>query len=531
MARWFLLSLVFWSVPAFAQSEDAEANRSFDAIMQSNQVRLNRSPRPLSSSVSGQSTTAVPLEQYEALREQLREAQEAQDSYTDSPVVLGASRYNGSVVNGVLQLRLEMHVTLGNPNAWKAVPLVGETVVVVSATQKGRALPLIRENGYHVWLTRESGEVDIQVDLRVPARGPDGSIEYAFRSARTPVTQIQVEFPVPDLQPRITSAVSSRVSSTETRSTLNAALRPTARIELVGYRRLEQSSDREAKVYVENLTLASLDDSSIELFTVLRYKILYAGTKNFEIEIPAGYAILSAEGEGAFRYDTTDDGKRLRGETAFPIRDNYEISLRLKREVDRDEDEFILRWPHALGTERQQGWLALEVPGKRQLEVKSVSGAQPVDVRQLPSSVINSAVSPVLGAFRFIGNEPSITTRAARLPEQEPAGASIDQLNAWTVMSEQGPTMTEIKLTLRNRLRHRLRVLLPDNAEVRSVLLDGEPVKPSRDDDGALVLPLKRSSGGNRLTAFTLQLVYAETNAGFGILGKRQLALPGLELP
>ena len=91
MARLALLSLLLWSVPALAQSEDAEANRSFDAIMQSNQLRLNRAPRPRSSAVSGQSTTAVPLDQYAALRDQHRDAQENQDNFTDSPVVLGAS--------------------------------------------------------------------------------------------------------------------------------------------------------------------------------------------------------------------------------------------------------------------------------------------------------------------------------------------------------------------------------------------------------------------------------------------------------
>lgn len=543
MNRLALVTLFLLASTAAAQgNEEMEANRSFDAIMQSNtfrpQSRISRSMSSRDSGGDSRASTTVPLRDYETLREALQAARDANEADADSPVVLGASQYSGRVRDGVLELRLQMHVTLGKgrPGAaprWKSVPLVGETVVVVRATEGGRPLPLVRENGYHVWLTQRSGEVDVQVDLRVPAQGPDGSIEYGFRVARTPVTQVEVTFPVPDLQPRISAAVSSRVASTANTSVLRAALRPTARIDLVGYRRLEVRDERAAKVYVENLTLGSLGDSSVELFTVLRYKILYAGVKTFDVRLPDGYAVVSAEGEGAFRYTTqsVDGANVLRGETAFPIRDNYEISLRLKRELERDEERFELNWPHATGTEREQGWLALEVPGKRQLKVEAVAAAQAVDVRQLPSSIIDSAVSPVLGAFRFIGDDARVNVRASRLPEQEPAGASVDQLEAWTVMAEQGPTMTELKLTLRNRLRHRLRVLLPDNADVRSVLLDGEPVKPSRDEDGALVLPLKRSMGGARLSPFTLQLVYAEENNGFGFFGARRLALPGLELP
>ncbi|MEO1170498.1 MAG: hypothetical protein AAFX94_00370, partial [Myxococcota bacterium] len=448
MAKFVLAVVLLTSVTARAQgNEEFEANRSFDAIMQSNTVQAQgRTSRSVNAANDG-ATTSVPLREYDTLRDELERARRANEAGSESPVVLGASKFAGRVRDGVLELRLQMHVTLDAGKAgaapfWKAVPLVGETVVVVRATENGRSLPLVRENGYHVWLTQKTGEVDLVVDLQVPAQGPDGSIEYGFRIARTPVTQVQVEFPVPDLQPRIAAAVSSRVESEGGKSVLNAALRPTARIELVGYRRLEVRDERAAKVYVENLTLGSLGDSSIELFTVLRYKILYAGTKTFDVSIPTGYAVVSAEGEGAFRFTTEEAGENtlLRGETAFPIRDNYEVSLRLKRDFDRSEERFELRWPHAVGAEREQGWLALEVPGKRQLDVESVEEAQAVDVRQLPSSVINSAVSPVLGAFRFIGDQARVKARATRLPEQEPAGASIDQLgHRWTLSGHDRP--------------------------------------------------------------------------------------------
>jgi len=478
----------------------------------------------------------VPLPLFDALWRDTAAAAAARSTGRLGPaVVLGAADYRGEAEGGALHLDVTLALTLGRPGAWKTVPLVGEGAVLVSATVDDAPAGVTTSHGYHVWLTQRTGEVTVRLAILVPPTGPRGSIEYDLVVPRTPTTAFTCAFPVAGLEPRVDDAVRAEVLPAPDRTTLSATLRPTTRIHLVGFRDLGDTTAAKARVYAESMNLLSVDDGALELFAELRYTILYAPTKRFEVLVPAGLTVVSADGRGAFRYELAPhpEGTLLTGETAYPMRDDYAISLRLKRELKKGGERFPIALPRTLGVERDAAWLAVEVPGKLQLEEAARGDAvTAIDTRQLPPALIKSAVSPILRAYRFATAQGALELAVTRLPERDIASESIDRASAQTVVTADGATLTELRLTLRNRLRPGLALTLPPGAEVRSVLLDGAPTKPSRDEAGRLLLPLKRSSGaGAGLAPITLQLVYAHRLDPFGWVGWRDLALPAIELP
>lgn len=478
----------------------------------------------------------VSLPTFQALWEQTRAAARALSSGRLGPaLVLGAARYSGRAVDGALHLDVDLSLTLGRPGTWKTVPLVGEGAVLVSAEVDGAAIGVTTRSGYHVWLTQKTGEVVVHMKILVPPRGPRGSIEYDLVTPRTPVTSFSCRFPVAGLEPRVDDTVRSEVTSDDDGTTLTATLRPTTRIHLVGFRDLGDSAGTQARVYAESLNLLSVDDGALELFSEIKYTILYAGTKRFDVLVPPGLTVVSADGRGAFRYELEerDDGTLVRGETAYPIRDDYAVSLRLRRETTKGGERFRVPLPKNLGVERDAGWVAVEVPGKMRLEEASRGeGLSAIDTRQLPPELVRSSVSPILRAYRYTTAEAPLELAVTRLPERDIASESIDRVDASTVVSREGVALTELHLTLRNRLRPGLALTLPASAEVRSVLLDGAPTKPSRDQAGRLLLPLKRSAGtASSLTPIDVQLVYEEHQSSFGWIGSHALGLPALELP
>ena len=535
---------------AWQEQQDRVAADNFDEIMLQNSMLQQAASAPSAPARAGHAARTAPvsggmiaapvdpaqvelsLDAYARLLDAV-EAATASAGAPTTPVVLGASRFTGESRDGVLHLQLELQVTLASDAAWKVVPLVGEQVVVQSARSGGQALGLSRMSGYHVWITREGGEHTLTLDLLVPPRGRRGSLEYDFQVARTPATTFSCSFPSADLEPRLRAAVQSSVARAGDRTTLSATLEPTSRVHLVGFRDLGASGAREARLYAEGLHLVSLSAGTLELFSVARYNILYAGNRSFDLMIPEGFDVVSAEGEGAFRYTLEDrDGATLlKGETAYPIRNSYEISLRLKRDIPEDGSPFTVSLPRTVGAEREYGWVGAEVTGTLKLDEVERAEALAVDVRQLPLEMVQSAVSPVLRAWRYHASDARIVLSAERLPEQDPASASIDTVVADTVVSAAGRRLTDVRITLRNRIRHSLAVRLPPGAEVRSTLLDGEPIKPSRSRDGALLFPLKRSDGATGLEPFTLQLVLEEDAPPPGLAGRLDLALPTLELP
>ncbi len=553
-----LLLIALW-LPAFAESDeiwqqerDAYAEDNFNTIMQSNELparRLGKSRQAapaqagaaaVATSPASIAPTIVPapevpeveleLKDYAALRDELKALGEEEGRRTAPLVVLGASRYTGQAIDGALELALELQVTLGGLDRWKTVPLVGEETVVVAARVNGRPVPLSRRNGYHVWVTQQTGEITVDLDLLVPSRGRRGSLEYDFLVARTPVTGFACDFDSPDLEPRLRSAIQAEISSDAARTHLQASLAPTSRIHLVGYRDQGADDQRSASVYAESLHLLSVDEGAIDLFTVVRYKILYAGSRSFPILVPPGFQVISAEGAGAFRYTVqeTEGGTLIAGETAFPIRNAYEISLRLRRAVERGDENLDLTLPRSQGVAREYGWLGVEVTGRLKLEELERSDALAIDVRQLPWELVQNAVSPILEAYRFHSPDARVRLSGVRLPEKESGPGSVDTVQATTVVATEGRVLTDMQITLRNRFRPTLGVRPPEGMTVRSALLDGEPVKPSAGSDGALLLPLRRSSGDE---AFTLQLVLESEIPRLGLLAHQSLTLPSIDLP
>lgn len=531
-------------------AREAQAEASFDAIMIPQNVAPAAAPPPrLSRQMPGSGGVAqtivsmptqqpgpiveVPLKEYSDVRKQINAINKKNARYQGPAVVLGSAEYQGSAIHGALQLKLKLQVTMGRPGKWKTVPLVGDDVVLVKATVSNKPIPVSRRSGFHVWVTRQTGEATVDIDLLVPARGPRGSIEYDFLVARTPVTSFSCQFPVPGLEPRLDAAVRSDARPSKGGTLLTATLRPTTRIHLVGFRDLGEADQQKTKVYTESLNLLSVDEGALDLFTVIRYTILYAGTKEFLIQVPQGLTVVSADGEGAFRYllETNEQGTLIKGETAFPIRNNYEISLRLHREIPKGVEPFDVPLPHCKGVEREHGWLGVEVPGKLMLKEVKRAEVLAVDVRQLPEEMVRSSVSPILRAYRYHTGKAQVQFTAERLPEKEPESASIDRIRAFTTVTEEGNVMTDMRITLRNRLRHSLTLSVPEGTQVLSTHLDGQKVKPSESAKGRILLPLKRSAGGDTLQAFTLSVVLESKVPALGWFGYPDLRLPTVDLP
>lgn len=530
------------------KKKEAPAASPFDEIMRSNapQPPKDTAPEPLLP--EGGATVEVPLSEYNELERRLRGLRPGAAKDAGPAVVLGGASYEGEVSQGVLSLRMKLHVALSGDGP-KVVPLVGDDVALVSASADGEPIGVTRRPGYHVWITDRRGVIPIEIAMLVAPRGPRGSVEHAFRAARTPSTSLTIRLPGKGLAPELDGAVRTEVRAEAGGTTVHAILAPTTEIRMVGFRELGgggaeaqagAGAQPSAKVYAEASSLLSVDERAIELFTVVRYNVLYGAAQAFELAIPEGLEVVSADGEGGFRHSVEQRGGAavLRGEAASPVQGAYEISLRLRRKgggaplgaAPGASAALDIALPRCLGVEREHGWLAVEVPGKLRLDEASRQDLLPVEARQLPGEVLGSAVSPILKAYRYHRAAPALRVSVERLPEEELAEGAIDRIDAVSVLSPEGKLLTELRITLRNTLRPSLSLTMPEAMEVRSLLLDGEPVKPSRDERGRLLLPLKRSRGEERQEPFSLVVVLESARAPLGMLGAPELTLPAADL-
>ena len=465
-------------------------------------------------------------------RQALRLARQSEEQAPKA--VVGQTDYRGRAAGDVLEMKLNLTVDLPTPATFRQVPIVGVDAVIVRASVDGRPVELTPVGQYWAWMTKRTGTFSVEIEFLAGPRGPRGSLEYQFGVVESPVTTLRISFDRTGLSPRVDRAVTQAVTEKGGRTELAAVLAPTTKVNVLGLYDVGQESADPAKLYAETHSLVSLTDEAVEMFSVIRYTILYATEKRFAVRLPAGWEVVTADGQGAFSYRIVTEDHRpvLRGETALGIEDRYEVSIRLRRPRAPNEHEVTLFSPEVLGVERDAGFVALEVPGKLSVERMSGEGYTAIDVRSLPPAILQSSVSPIVRAFRYGGARGAAQIVVADHPEREIAPGGIDVIRAASVVSTDGRVMTDVTFLLRNNLRQALRLKLPKGATVQSAHLENEPVQPSKGLDGWLIMPLKRSMRrGESLQAFSVQLVYRHDTSPLDSFGRKKLLLPTLEVP
>src|SRR5439155_3512922 len=98
-----------------------------------------------------------------------------------------------------------------------------------------------------------------------------------------------------------------------------------------------------------------------------------------------------------------------------------------------------------------------------------------------------------------------------------------------TLVTAQGKSLTEVKLTVKNQAQPFLKVDLPTGATIVSADVAGEKVKPVQGSDGARV-PLLRP-GFRPAGPYEVSFVFMHSGAPFAKKGGSELALPSMDVP
>jgi hypothetical protein len=235
--------------------------------------------------------------------------------------------------------------------------------------------------------------------------------------------------------------------------------------------------------------------------------------------------VVSASGAGAFSHKQIGDILTI--STGAPVKDKYSISLHLRHALP--DGELAVRLPIIEGAERQAGWVAMEASGNFRLAEMRARGVSPVDVRELPASLRDAAVTPILKAWRHDAPGFDLALRVERLLGVPVDHGAVDEVVAFSALSAQGTLLTEMRMLFYNQQRHRLAVRLPDGARIRSAILNGAPIGASRDADGRVLLPLSRSESAD--ATLEVSIIVEQPMDAPGLWGTLDITLPTLDLP
>jgi hypothetical protein len=155
-----------------------------------------------------------------------------------------------------------------------------------------------------------------------------------------------------------------------------------------------------------------------------------------------------------------------------------------------------------------------------------------MDVKETNPYLRSLAHFPPQAAFRYhqqANEAPTLALAWVRFPDSSVLAAVAETAEITTMVTNEGRSLTEVKLTVKNQAQPFLKVALPAGATILTAEVAGEKVKPVQGPDGNRV-PLLRP--GFRPTGpYSVSFVFLHSGAPFARKGNSELSLPSMDLP
>ena len=148
-----------------------------------------------------------------------------------------------------------------------------------------------------------------------------------------------------------------------------------------------------------------------------------------------------------------------------------------------------------IDTQRETGEVLVEGTGAMELTATEGGGLKRMDLKEVNPYLRSLARFPLQSAFRYHRQPteaPTLAMEWTRFPDSTVLAAVAEHAVVTTLVTVEGRTLTEVKLTVKNQAQPFLKVNLPKGATIVSADVAGEKVKPVQGPDGNRV-PLLRT--------------------------------------
>jgi Carboxypeptidase regulatory-like domain len=444
---------------------------------------------------------------------------------------------NYSVKRADLKLRVENESVRGTVQlegevfrkGFAKVPLtMGMTVL--DARQENKALPLQQENGVQTAVLTGPGEFFITLNTGLPLNIEAGRASFSLPVPPAGSVQLSLVLPGENTYANINPGLITDRRSENGHTTIEATLVP-GQPAGIWWARRETSTPavpREVRFLSEVKTLVSVSEAELRVATLADVNVVQGEPSQFEVEIPQGYEVTGVTGASLESSETQSGLLILKVRT--PSQRGHQFLISMERSIS--ESKATAPFPGFKNAQRETGEVLIEGAGTMELIATEGGGLKRMDVRETNSYLRSLAHYPPQAAFRFHrqpNETPTLALAWTRFPDGSVLAAVAENAVVTTLVTSEGRSLTEVRLTVKNQAQPFLKVALPAGASILSADVAGEKVKPVQGPDGDRV-PLLRP--GYRPTgAYEISFVFMHSGAPFAKKGGSELSLPRMDVP
>lgn len=482
------------------------------------------------------SEVSIPWADFKLLLEKLQGQTPTPPPPPPVAYALGRGTLTAKLDAGRLELTAEYPLTVFGTD-WVQCPLVPSSTPVADILLDGQTAP-VNDNGGEIELVLKgpaAHKLMMRFEVDAPMRPGPGSVELGLPDAAGQVLRLTYGA-------KLSGVTIDGATMHDEKGLVTAVLtgdQLVVRYNVALDKAEGDTSAKEeklpAKVLVDTSTLVSIDEGFVRAVVQLDYEVRHAPITEFALAVPEGYEVVDVTGASIAGWRVDAATRLLVATIGYEVKGAYQLTVVLERSIEGEE--FTVPFPAlpAQNVERDRGHFAVQVTGGVEVTPANIKDLQPVDVKELPAGLAGGATNPIVLSYKYLRHPFSGELRVVRHQTQSVLGAAIDRANYIVQITEDGDCVVSAIYRVRNNRKQFLEVRLPEGEKTAlwSSFVAGKPVKPSKTKEGAMLLPLEKSAGGDDESAgFDVEVIfYTQLPGHIGAAGTANLAMPLVDLP
>ncbi len=442
-----------------------------------------------------------------------------------------------TIKRGDLKLRVANDTVLG------VVQLQGETfnkgetkialtsgMTILDARQEGKALPLEQENGVQTTVLAGPAEFSVTLDTGLPLVIGTGRASFGLPVPSAGSARLTLEVPGDHTNIQLYPGLITSRASENGKTTIEATLVPgqIANISWATREVVAPVVPKEVRFLSNVKTLVSVSEADVRLAVLADVTVVQGEPSQFTMDIPAGYEVTGTTGATVDTIKMQDGVLTINVNAPAQRTHQFLITMEKPISVTKTDVPFV----SLKNAQREMGEVLVEGVGTMELTATEAGSLKRMDFKETNPYLRSLARSPMQAAFRFHrqpSENPSLALEWTRFPDTSVLAAVAERAVVTTLVTTEGRSLTEVKLTVKNQLQPFLKVELPAGATIVSAEVAGEKVKPVEGPDGNRV-PLLRP-GFRPVDSYEVSFVFMHSGTPFAKRGGSEISLPKMDVP
>ncbi len=375
-------------------------------------------------------------------------------------------RVTNESVQGTVQLQGEIL----HKGATK-VPLTNG-MAILDARQEGKSLPLELENGTHTAVLSGPADFAVTLDAGLPLSIEAGRASFSLPVPSAGSARLAIVVPGDHTNVRISPGIITSWSSEKGQTSIEATLVP-GQLANIWWTTRETAAPvvpKEVRFLSDVKTLVSVSEADIRIAALADITVVQGEPAQFQIDVPAGFEITGATGASVESSEFESGVLTLK--VTGPAQRSHQFLISMEKSITATKaDTPFLSFRDA---QRETGEVLVEGAGTielTELTAAESGGLKRMDFKEMNPYLRSLARFPMQAAFRYHrqpNEKPALGLAWTRFPDSSVLAAIAERAVVTTLVTTEGRSLTEIKLTIKNQAQPFLKVQLPVGASILS---------------------------------------------------------------